>query len=165
MNLKHNTKIAQHYYLECYGADGKLKWKDDFENLVVTAGRNQYLDATLKTGVTSPVWYVGLKNAVAETAADTMASKAWTELTGYSQATRPQWIPGVIASGSVDNIASKAVFNVNANATISGAFLVNNNTKGGTTGILLGAGAFAPPRDVIIGDILNVTVICSATSA
>jgi hypothetical protein len=164
MEISHETKIAQHYYLECYGADGKLKWKEDFENLVVTAGRNHYLDATLKTGSVSPLWYVGLKNVTAETAADTMASKPWTEITAYSQATRPQWVPGTVASGSVDNVASKAVFTINAPTTIYGAFLVNNNTKGGTTGILLGAGNFTPERPVIIGDILNVTVVCSATS-
>ena len=163
--MEHNVKISQHYKVECFDKDGNLKWTDGFENLVVTAGRNQYLDATLKTGVASPLWYVGLKNATAETAADTMAAKPWTELVPYSNATRPQYVPGTIAAGSVDNAASKAVFNINATATIDGAFLVNNNTKSGTTGILLGAGNFAASRSVLNGDTLNITVTCSITAS
>ena len=163
--MEHNVKIGQYYKVECFDANGNLKWEDGFENIVVTVGRNQYLDATLKTGVTSPLWYVGLKNATVSVAADTMASKGFTELVPYSNATRPQFVPGTIAAGSVDNSASKAVFNINATATIAGAFIANNSTKSGTTGILLGAGEFAAARSVISGDTLNVTVTCSITSS
>lgn len=164
--MNHNVTIGQLYKVECYDKNGNLKWEDGFENLVVTTGRNQYLDATLKTGATSPVWYVGLKDAVAAVAGDTMASHAgWAELVPYSNAVRPTFTPGTIASGSVDNSASKAVFTVNATATVGGAFIVNNSTKAGTTGILLGAGEFGAARSVINGDTLNVTVTCSITSA
>lgn len=163
--MNHNVTIGQFYKLECFDKNGVLKWTDEFENLVVTTGRNQYLDATLKTGVTSPTWYVGLKDAVAAVAGDTMASHAgWAELVPYSNATRPAYTPGTIASGSVDNSASKAVFTINATSTVGGAFLANNSTKSGTTGILLGAGEFASARSVISGDTLNVTVTCSITS-
>ncbi len=163
MKIKENLEIGQYYQVECYN-NGKLKWQDGFENLVVTVGRNQYLDATLKTGVASPLWYVGLKDATAAVAGDTMASKGWTELVPYSNATRPQWVAGTIASGSVDNSASVAVFTINGSATIAGAFLANNNTKSGTTGILLGAGNFGTSRSVVSGDELRVTVTCSITS-
>jgi hypothetical protein len=162
--MEQGIKIGQYYKVECFDVNGNLKWKDGFENLVVTVGRNHYLDATLKTGVTSPLWYVGLKNATAAVAADTMSSKVWTELVPYSNATRPQYITGTIGSGSVNNSGSTATFNINATATIGGAFLVNNNTKSGTTGILLGAGEFTTPRSVLSGDTLNVTVTCSITS-
>lgn len=164
--MNHNVKIGQYYKVECFDKNGEKKWEDGFENLVVTTGRNQYLDATLKTGATSPVWYVGLKDAVAAVAGDTMSSHAgWAELVPYSNAVRPTFTPGTIASGSVDNSASKAVFTVNATSTVGGAFLANNSTKSGTTGILLGAGEFGAARSVINGDTLNVTVTCSITSA
>jgi predicted hotdog family 3-hydroxylacyl-ACP dehydratase len=163
--MEHNIKIGQLYKVECYDENGKLKWKDGFENLVVTTGRNQYLDATLKTGATSPTWFVGLKDAVPAIAADTMASHAgWAELAPYSNATRPAFVLGTIANGSVDNSASKAVFTINATATVGGAFIASNSTKSGTTGILLGAGEFASARSVLSGDTLNVTVTCSITS-
>jgi len=165
MKTSNNIKIGHFYEVECYDQAGNLKWKDDFENIVVTVGRNHYLDATIKTGVAAPVWYVGLKNTTAAVAADTMSTKGFTELVPYSEATRPAYTTGTIASGSVDNSASKAEFNINGTATLGGAFLCNVNTKSGTTGILLGAGEFGASRAVISGDIVRVTVTCSITSA
>jgi len=164
--MNQNVKIGQFYKVECLDQNGKLKWEDSFENLVVTTGRNKYLDATLKTGLATPTWYVGLKDSVSAVANDTMASHAgWSELSPYSNANRPTYVLGTIASGSVDNSASKASFAINATATIGGAFITDNNTKAGATGILLGAGEFAQARSVISGDTLNVTVTCSITSA
>ena len=166
MKTNHNITIGHYYHVECIGADGNLKWKDEFENLVVTTGRDRYLDATIKTGFATPLWYVGLKGAGTVLAADTMASHAgWAELVPYSQAARPGYTTGAIAAGSVDNSASKAVFTINGTATVAGAFLANDNTKSGTTGILLGAGDFSVARAVIDGDTLNVTVTCSITSS
>jgi len=157
--------ISQVYQVECFDKDGNLKWDETFKNLVVTVGRNHYLDATLKTGNASPTWYVGLKNTTAAAAGDTMASKGWTELVPYSNANRPTFTVGTIASGSVDNASSKAVFNINATSTVFGAFLADDNAKSGTSGILLGAGNFASSRAVLNGDTLNVTVTCSITSS
>lgn len=160
------VKISQKYRVECRKADGELRWVEEFENLVVTAGRNKYLDATLKTGLASPAWYVGLKGTGTVDPADIMSSHGgWADIVPYSNAARPAWTPGTIASGSVDNSASKAVFNVNAATTVYGAFICDNSSKSGTTGILLGAGDFGTPRAVEIGDTLNVTVTCSLTAS
>ncbi len=161
-----NLSASHKYLVECYGPDGRLKWTDGFENLVVTAGLNKYLDATLKTGLAAPAWYVGLKGTGTPAAGDTMASHAtWSEITPYSDATRATYTPGTIASGSVDNSASKAVFSINATSTVYGCFMADNSTKGGTTGTLLGAGDFSASRAVVSGDTLNVTVTCSVTAA
>lgn len=143
-----------------------LKWTDGFHNLVVTAGRNKVLDASFKTGLASPLWYVGLKNTGTVLAADTMGSHGgWTENTTYSDSTRPAFTPGTIASGSVDNSASRATFNINGSTTIFGAFLADNNTKGGTSGTLYGAGDFAASRAVENGDTLNITVVLAVTAS
>lgn len=164
--MEHTMNINQRYKVECFDKDGNEKWVETFDNLVVTAGRNQYLDATLKTGDASPAWYVGLKDTGTPVAGDTMASHgSWVTITPYSNATNPAYTPGTIAAGSVDNDASKAVFNINATDTVFGAFLTDNSTKGGATGILLGAGDFATSRAVLNGDTLNVTVTCSITSS
>jgi hypothetical protein len=161
-----NAGLNHHYLIECRDKDGKLKWTEEFDNLVVTEGRNKYLDATLKTGLTTPAWYVGLKGAGSLAAGDTMGSHAgWSEVTPYSNANRPAFTPGTISGGSVDNSASKAVFNINASSTVAGAFMSDNNTKGGTTGTLLGGGDFAASRSVVSGDTLNVTITCSLTSS
>ena len=158
-------KVSHLYKFELV-RDGKIIDLWEMENLVTTEGLNRYLDATLKTGFASPTWYVGLKNTGTPVAGDVMNSHgSWTENVTYSDATRPAFTPGTIASGSVDNSASKAVFNINGTTTIFGAFMTTVNTKSGTTGVLLGVGDFASSRAVINGDILNVTITCTITSA
>lgn len=158
------ARLKQHYRVECVGADGKSKWVEEFDNLVVTVGMNKYLDATLKTGLASPAWYVGLKNTGSVVAGDTMSSHGgWTENATYSNANRPTWTSGTISGGSVDNSASPASFSINGSTTIYGCFLADNNTKSGTTGVLLGGGDFGASRAVQNGDTLNVTVTCSFT--
>lgn len=160
--IEHACAVSHVYHVECW-REGALVWAEDFKNLVTTVGKNKYLDATLKTGLASPAWYVGLvvgpggSNTYA--AADTMASHAgWTESVVYSDATRQAFTPGAVSAGSVDNSASKAVFNINAGGTVGGAFMVDNSTKSGGTGVLLGVGSFASDRTVISGDTLNVTI-------
>ena len=157
-------KVKHVYKVTCLGAEGQVKWIEQFENLVVTAGLNKYLDATLKTGLTTPAWYVGLKGTGSVVAGDTMASHAgWSELVPYSNANRPTWTPGTIATGSVDNSGAVAAFSINSGTTVYGCFLADNNTKSGTTGVLLGGGDFGSPRTVANLDTLNVTVTCSLT--
>jgi hypothetical protein len=162
-DMKMNARLRHVWLFELYRG-GKKVWEDGFENLVVTAGLNKYLDATLKTGLASPVWYVALKNTGTVVAADTMASHAgWTENVTYSEATRVAWTPGAVAAGSVDNSASKANFSINGSTTIFGGFLTDTSAKSGATGILLGGGDFGASRAVISGDTLAVTVTCSLT--
>lgn len=144
----------------------KLKWKDSFKNIVVTTGLNILLDSTIKTGVTSPAWYVGLKGMGTMVAGDTMASHSgWSEIVPYSDSTRPAFTPGSISAGAVDNSASKAQFNVNTSSTVYGCFLANNSTKSGTTGTLYGGGDFGSSRAVVNGDTLNITITLTQTTA
>ena len=149
--------------------DGKryLAYRESFPNLVVTTGLNKLLDATLKTGLASPAWYIGLVDNAgfsAYAAGDTMnPHSGWTESTAYSNANRPTFTPGSVAAGSVDNSASKGVFNINATATIRGSFLTDNNTKGGTTGTLYGEGDYAASRSVVSGDTLNVQITATVS--
>lgn len=162
--LLHNGATIRHRYkVECFEyAGGPRVWCEEFDNLVTTAGLNKYLDATLKTGLASPLWYVGLKNTGTVVLADTMASHGgWTTNTTYSTTPNPAWTPGSVAAGSVDNSGSVAVFTMNGTTTIYGAFLTDNSTVGASTGILLGAGDFGTPQPVISGNVLNVTITAS----
>jgi hypothetical protein len=83
--IKQEIIIAHKYRVECFDKAGRLKWVDEVENRVPTAGLNKYLDATLKTGLAAPAWYVGLIGAsVIDAAIDsadntlTSASNPWT---------------------------------------------------------------------------------------
>lgn len=162
-DMTEDVKMRTHYVVEAY-RKGKLLWKEEFENLVTTVGKNKLLDATFKTGLTSPAWYVGLKNTGTALAADTSASHgSWTENTTYSEGTRQAFTPGTISAGSVDNSASKAVFTISGTTTIYGCFTIDNSTKGGSTGTLYGVGDFSSSRALEAADTLNVTVTKTAS--
>ena len=167
MQIKEDIKLETHWKIECFNAEGKLKWTEEFDNLVVDEGLNDSLDKHLKGSTYTAAWYCGLADSTPTfAAADTMASHAgWVEITAYSQATRPAITFGTVSGKSVDNSASKAVFSINGTTTVGGAFMVTVSTKGGTTGVLYGGAAFTADRSVISGDTLNVTVTCTAAAA
>ena len=158
------------YKIQCHDAQGNLKWEASAPNLVVNEGL-QDMNAKYFTGVSySAVWYLGLYGSGATNspaAGNTMAShSSWTEVTDYSQATRPVCTFGTptTANPSVaTNSASPATFSINATTTVGGAFLTSNNTKGGTTGTLYSAADFSAPgdRSVVSGDTLSVTYTLS----
>jgi hypothetical protein len=158
------------YKIQCHDAQGNLKWEDEAPNLVVNEGL-QDMNAKYFTGTTyTAAWYLGLYGAGASNspaAGNTMAShSSWTEVTAYSQSTRPACTFGTptTANPSVaTNSASPASFSINATTTVGGAFLTSNNTKGGSTGTLYSAADFSSPgdRSVVSGDTLSVTYTLS----
>ena len=161
-----NSKATGVFLIECRGADGKVKWFDTTPNLVVNTGLQDMSAKYFLGSGYSATWYLGLitgpGSGVTIAAGDTIASHTWAENTSYSNATRPaaSFATPTTANPSVTtNSASVAVFNINGTATIAGAFLANNSTKGGTTGILFSAAKFNSPGDraVSSGDTLNVT--------
>ena len=154
------------FAIECRDAQGELKWSAESSNLVVNAGLKDMNDKYFLGSGYTATWFLGLYGAGASNnpaASDTAASHpGWTEVTPYSNATRPacSFAAATTADPSViTNSASPAVFNINATATIGGAFLISNSTKGGTTGILFSAADFASPgdRNVTSGDTITVT--------
>jgi hypothetical protein len=165
-----STSAKGVYKIQCHDKDGNLKWEDEAPNLVVNEGL-QDMNAKYFTGTTyTAAWYLGLYGSGATNspaAGDTMSSHAgWTEVTAYSQATRPACTFGTptTANPSVaTNSASPASFSINGTTTVGGAFLTSNNTKGGTTGILYSAADFSAPgdRSVVSGDTLSVSYTLS----
>lgn len=148
--------------------DSELKWEEEFDNLVVTEGRNALLNTVLDNAAPSAglSWFVGLKDTGAVVAGDTMAAQTnWVEISPYSNATRPAFTASTSVSGSTDNSAAKAAFTINATDEVFGAFLVNENTVDGALGTLYGAGDFGAQRSVQSGDTLNVTATATITSS
>lgn len=168
--LRAGRQLETHWTVECFDRDGRLKWIEQFDNLVVNVGLDDSLDKHLKGAAYTAAWYVGLADGTPTfAAADTMdgGHAGWTEVTAYDEATRPACVFGAVSGQSVDNSASKAAFTISSNGTtIGGAFLVNQNTKGGATGILYGGGAFAAGDKVLDdNDVLQVTVTATAAAA
>lgn len=162
------------FELICRDAQGNIKWTAEKHNLVVNVGLKDMNDKYFTGSAYTATWYLGLYGAGASStpaAGDTAASHAgWTENTTYSNATRPAatFAAATTADPSViTNSASPAVFNINGTTTVGGAFLISNNTKGGTTGILFSAADFQAPgdRSVISGDTVTATYTFSLDAA
>lgn len=154
------------FTVQCFDKDGNLKWEAQSPNLVVNVGLKDMNDKYFTGSAYTATWFIGLYGAGATNnpaAGDTMASHTgWTEVTAYSQATRPAASFGAATTADpsvITNSGSPAVFSINGTTTVGGAFLTSNNTKGGTTGVLFSASDFSAPgdRNVVNGDTLNVT--------
>jgi hypothetical protein len=154
---------------ECIGADGRVKWRDTFTNVVQTVGKNLALDTFLAGAaytVTGP--YMGLISSTsysAVAAGDTMTSHAgWLEGGGANAPTytgnRKTAVWSAAASGSKAMSAALS-FAITGTGTAKGAFLVFGSgasaTKDNTGGTLWSAGTFSTgDKAVVNGDTLNV---------
>ena len=158
-------KVGGNFQVICRDKDGREKWRDTIDNLVVNVGLQHILDIVFSGGTQIDPWYVGLTGSTPSPAAgDTMGSHAgWTEFQNYDEGTRQTWVE-VRSGQSMDNSASKAAFTISADSsTIGGAFLTSDNTKGGTTGTLMAAGAFSGgDKSADDDDTLEVTYTFSA---
>lgn len=158
------------YTVECFDKDGNLKWRDEFDNTVVTVGKNAILDDALAGSaytVTGP--FLGLISSVGFSgiaAGDTMSSHAgWTEA---GNANAPTYTPPrktaafSAASGGVKALVSAVTYAITGSGTLEGAFMVFGsgavNTVDNTAGTLLSAGLFTGgTRTVSNGDSVNVS--------
>lgn len=167
-DISETVAVKNFYHIECFGADGKLKWEDHISNVVANVGLDDLLDKYLKGSAYTAAFYVGLTDGTPTVAAgDTMASHAgWAEVTAYSESVRETLTLGTVASQSVNNGDNKASYSINGSATVGGCFVTTDNTKSGSSGTLYSVGAFTGgDRSVVNGDTLNVTVTCTAASA
>lgn len=144
--------------------EGNLVHVAEWENLIVNEGLDQLLDGGLAS---AGPWYIGLTDGAPTVAAgDTMASHSgWTEVSGYDEAGRQGWTPGTVTNQVVDNSSAAAEFTITNNSTtIGGAFLTDNATKGGSTGMLFAAGAF-DQGDVTLSAGSTITVVAEFSQA
>lgn len=162
------------FHVKCHDAQGNLKWEAQSHNLVVNVGlqdmNTQYFTGSSYTAA----WYLGLYGSGATNdpaAGDTMASHAgWTEVTAYSQSTRPACSFGTATTADpsvISNTLAPATYSINGTTVVGGAFLTSDNTKGGTTGMLFSAADFSAPgdRSVVSGDTITVTYTFSLDAA
>jgi hypothetical protein len=157
------AKATGKYTVECYDKDGNLKWVAETPNLVVNVGLQYMAGTALTTTAQVTTWYLGLYGAAASNspaAGDTMSSHiGWTEVTAYSQATRPAATFAAATNANpsvVTNTASKASYSINGTTTVGGAFLTSDNTKGmcedmvsPAAGLLEAAAPYRPRYQVV----------------
>jgi hypothetical protein len=159
------------FKITCYGADGQLKWENEFHNLVVNEGLQDLNNKYFKGSAYTAAWYLGLVtgpgSGTTYAAADTLASKAWTEFTNYSGDRKAVTFgtPTLADPSVISNSASPSVFSITGGGgTVAGAFLTNVAT--GTSGILFSEGDFTGGDKIVAaGDTLNVTYTFNADAA
>jgi hypothetical protein len=169
-----NSKAGGLFKAKCVGPDGIVKWETEVHNLVVNEGLQDMNTKYFKGSGYTAAWYIGLYGAASSndpTANDTAASHpGFTEITPYSNATRPVCTFGTATTADpsvIDNTSSSASFSINATETVGGAFLISDNTKGGSSGVLFSAADFDSPgdRSVSNGDTLLVSYTFSLDAA
>lgn len=142
---------------------GKVIDTWESKNLVVDEGLNYYQGAALNGDAAKTTWYLALfSNNRAPSPGDTgttVSSASGEVTTQYVETHRPTWVPDAIASGVISNNSTPAVFTIDTDVSLYGAFLVSENTKGGSVvgTILMGEALFGSNRDAIVGDVINVT--------
>jgi hypothetical protein len=167
-SMKEDQSISGYYVVECHGADGQLKWKDDIHNLVTTVGLNLTMDTVLGNAAAGAV-VLGLKGTGTPVLADTQASHAsWLEVGGANAPTytgnRQTPTFGAAVAGAKAT-SSPVVFSMTGSGTVAGCFINigGSATKDDTTGTLFSAGDFtAGSKTVTSGDTLSVTYQATA---
>lgn len=162
------------FTVRCHDKEGNLKWESKSHNLVVNVGLADMNTKYFKGSGYTAAWYLGVYGPASSnnpSSTDTMASHAgWTEVTAYSNATRPAATFGAATTADpsvIANSAAPAQFLINASANVGGAFLTSGDLPGGTSGTLFSASDFAAPGDRVVqnGDVLSVTYTFSLDAA
>lgn len=168
-----------HFEVECYGPDGKLKWKDTIENTVMTEGKNLALDTFLAgSGYTVVGPFMGLISSVSfsaiaagDTAAQINGSNGWKEAgsgANFPLYTTPRktaaWSAAAAGSKSLSSALSFPI--ITTGGTIKGCFLIFGtgavSTIADTNGVLYSAGLFTGGDKVVgVGDTVNVSYTAS----
>lgn len=160
------------FHVECFDKDGNLKWSTSEHNLVVNEGLQEMNTEFFKGAAYTAAFFLGLVTGPGSgttfAAADTLASKAWTEFTNYAGSRKAVTFgTATTADPSViSNSAAPSSFTISgAGGVVAGAFLCT--VSSGTSGVLFSESDFQSPGDrtVVSGDTLNVTYTFSLDAA
>ena len=131
------------------------------KNIITDQGFAHLLNVALGAAAKPAGYYLAIHNGSASPAANwtgaTYAAAAGeiVSLTeGHTGATRPQWTPADATAGVIDNLATAAEFTIATAGTlnVTGAALLTNSQRGGTTGALISAILFPAERQFQDGD-------------
>lgn len=145
---------------EIANADGSVAECGHLRNHFTNDGFNYFMGVNFTGALQRGPWYFGIINNSGYTgvaAGDTITSHAgWTEFITVSEATRRQWAPAAPdADGVVKNILY-VEYKPTAALSAKGFFIVDENTLGGSTGLLLATAIRPSPMVVAVGQTLKL---------
>lgn len=142
-------------------------------NLIVTEGLAHILSVALGATAKPAGYYLALFSGAAAPAANwtaasfaAAASEIVSMTEGYTSPTRPVWTPPAsTATNSIDNMAAIASVTMATagQLNVSGAAMLTNSTRGGTTGKLISATKYAADRVFQDGDTYDIGYRLSLT--
>ncbi len=167
----HATGRFTAWFVDAHGVE---QWREEFDNLVTTVGKNLALDTYLAGSaytVTGP--FIGLISFTSYSGVaigDTMTSHAgWLEAGNanapHYSGSRPTAVWNAASAGS-KSLTAALVFSITSNGTVKGGFLVYGSgasaTIDNTSGTLYSAGLFTSgDQPVTTGGTLNLTYTAS----
>lgn len=143
-------------------------------NLVVNEGLAHLLNVAMGTTAKPAGYYLALFSGATAPAANwtaanfaTVAAEIVSMTEGYTNATRPQWTPQNTTTNSIDNFnaVAKVTIATSSQLTVTGAAMLTNSTKGGTTGTLISASKYTAARVFQDGDEYEIGYRLSFTAA
>ena len=143
-------------------------------NLVVNEGLAHLLNVAMGTTAKPAGYYLALFSGATAPAANwtaanfsSVAAEIVSMTEGYTNATRPQWTPKNTSTNSIDNFnaVAKVTIATSSQLTVTGAAMLTNSTKGGTTGTLISASKYAAARVFQDGDEYEIGYRLSFTAA
>ena len=166
-------RIMGHFDVECHDSAGVLLWKDSFNNLVTTIGKNSLENIGLGASGTAGNAFMGLISSTsfsAVSAADTMSSHAgWLEAgnanTPHYSGSRATMTFGAASSGTIISTGNAFVFT--GSGTVQGGFIDFSTGATGTidntAGVLFSAGTLASAQPVISTNTLTMSYTLTLT--
>lgn len=143
-------------------------------NLVVNEGLAHLLNVAMGTTAKPAGYFLALFSGATAPAANwtaasfsSVAAEIVSMTEGYTSPSRPQWTPQNTSTNSIDNFNSTAKVTIatSSQLTVTGAAMLTNSTKGGTTGTLISASKYAAARVFQDGDEYEIGYRLSFTAA
>ena len=143
-------------------------------NLVVNEGLAHLLNVAMGTTAKPAGYYLALFSGSTAPAANwtaanfaAVASEIVSLTEGYTNATRPQWVGADTTTNSIDNFGSvaKVTIATSSQLTVTGAAMLSNSVRGGTSGVLISATKYSAARTFQNGDEYEVGYRLSFTAA
>lgn len=143
-------------------------------NLVVNEGLAHLLNVAMGGKAKAGGYYLALFSGATAPAANWTAanfaavSSEIVSLTeGYTNATRPQWTPTDTTTNQIDNFTATATVTIatSSQLNVTGAALLTNNVRGGTSGTLISASKYSAARTFQDGDVYDIGYRLSFTAA
>lgn len=144
------------------------------QNLVVDEGLAHLLNVALGGKAKPAGYFLALFSGATAPAANwtaanfaSVAAEIVSLTEGYTNATRPQWVSVDTNTNSIDNFASvaKVTIATSSQLTVTGAAMLTNSVRGGTSGALISASKYTAARTFQNGDEYEVGYRLSFTAA